>query len=259
MVFEIITSQTNSKVKYIKKLQTKHSFRKQENSFIVEGAIFVKDILKKQMSAIQHIYIDESSNFEFSELNNLKSVYYLDHKTFKTISSLKSSSGVMAVVQQPFWNIDRVISEANNSIILDQVQNPMNIGAIIRNCAAFGIDAVFYTKGSADPFHIESIRAMAGNYFQVPILEISASHFSKLKNSHASFYTLDINANNLLKDVKFGDKNIFIFGSEGRGIISHSLIKELHPQGIKIDMVGNVDSLNVAVSSGILFYNLGLF
>jgi RNA methyltransferase, TrmH family len=256
-----ISSSNNQNIKLARNLMHNVSIRKTHTLFCVEGEHFIFDLIDTNSTQIKYLII----KINYSKHNKLRNIlkainiplYIVEEAIFKKISSVKTSHGIIAVVKKPEWDINNIIKNYANITLLDQIQNPANFGAIVRNAAAFNIDAVLYTKNSVDPFHPESIRAMAGNIYKTPIIECDEALFNSLQKPQTSCYILDSNADTSLSKINLNKRNIFILGSEGHGIKSDFIKKTSSIKKLKIDMPGNIDSLNVAVSSGILFYKLG--
>ncbi len=260
-----ITSLSNPKIKAVNQLIKNAGIRKKENLFTVEGSRFINDLSLLRPGSIKFILLD--SKFEKEHhVNNalLQSIskynieaYLVDSRIFNSISIQKTSSGSIAVIKKPDYSKTDITTSFRNAVLLDGLQIPSNTGAIIRSAAAFGIDIVFYTKGTSDPFHPDSIRAMAGNCFQVPIICFNKSMMLKMLESNVTFYSLDPKGNQILNDdLTYNDQNIFIFGSEGSGIRTEYLKNIQNIKTIRIAINPDIESLNVAVSAGILFNSI---
>ncbi|MFC1752489.1 TrmH family RNA methyltransferase [Thermoproteota archaeon] len=253
---EIIHSETNPKIKFIKQLLNSAVFRKKNPFIIVENPRALDDVINNRPADISFI-IYSSLPESFSNSSALSSIksYKITEQLFKQISTVKQSQGILAVVKRPEWDINKIIAKARHIVLLDKIQSALNMGAVIRNAAAFNMDLVLYTTGSVDPFHPDAIRGMAANCFQVPILECSDSLFQKIMQHGFKIYVFDAQKGTLLPDCKFKDKTLFIFGSERAGIVTDYLNVDPNSVSyIRIPINPDVDSLNAAVSSGIVFY-----
>jgi RNA methyltransferase, TrmH family len=261
-MIEPITSSDNPKIKLMTKLSSSRTARKKAGLFIVEGLRHVQDLIDQKSELVDFIIIDSDiidiaqnkSLIKLIDKKNIRS-FCVNSSLFKKVSTVKNSSGLIAIAKKPIWDYEEIIKNATKIAILDRIQNPSNSGAIIRNAAAFKIDAVFVTAGSADSFHPESLRAMAGNCFQTPIIELSHTIIELLNQQGFNFILLDSNTGLNLGNFKPAIKNAFVFGSEGTGLSAELLNKFTNKQFVNISISKNVDSLNVAVSSGIIFWN----
>jgi RNA methyltransferase, TrmH family len=258
-----ITSPDNPKIKHIKKLIQNTSYRNSHSQCIIEGTRFVSDNFIKYPQHIDSIYIqvrpENSPNnnndiFKTNPENQHIAIYQLPEPVFKSISTLKQSSGTIALCNIPKTDPSVILQKTTKkACLLDQLQNPSNIGAIIRNATAFNLDAILYTPNTADPYHHESIRAAAGNIFQTPIIECTPELFKNLQ-SEFTFYLLSTRAKQTINNTSFEEKSIFILGSEGAGIKTDFIQNHKHIIPITIPTNPKVDSLNVATTSGILFF-----
>jgi TrmH family RNA methyltransferase len=248
-----ITSIDNPKLKLIKKLLENNAFRKKSPYFVLETLNPINEVLIKKPELIQYLLYSDDKILINIKAKNLKiEKYEVSPNILKALSSLKTTPGIMALVKKPIYEIEKILPKVKNIVILDGVSKPSNFGAIIRNAVAYKMDAVLYTIGSVEPYHPEAIRAMAGNFVQIPIMEISNQDIILIGKEKFNFFCLNANNGIPLKKAEFGTRNVFIFGAESKGITNQELINKA--SNIKIEMSDKIESLNVAVSSGILFY-----
>jgi len=253
---QVIQSLTNPKVIHIKKLLHSAAYRREKEQYVVEGKKCVIDHIKHNANNILTVFQTVERPLLSDDYDISSTLFLLETKILKNISSLKNSSGYLAIVKQQKYNPTQIFPKIKKAFLVDQIQNPSNLGALVRNAVAFNIDAVIYTAGTVDPYHPESIRAMAGNSYQVPILECNLSLLDKLQEMKFNFYVLAANGQLSLKKLVIKQKSVFIFGSEGRGVISNEL-SNLNAMTVSIEMNKQLESLNVSVASGIVGYLLG--
>jgi RNA methyltransferase, TrmH family len=254
---EIITSIDNKNIKLIKLLSSHSKFRKKYGLFVIEGLKNIEDniahnkenIFLVAVSDLNQEYVQDAPLFRGQSFE----IIIVEHSILNKISTLKSPDGFLAICKPKQWDIEKKLLDFKKIAILDQVQNPANIGAIIRNAVAFKVDAIFYTEGSADIYHPEAIRAMAGNCFQIPFVELKQETLTQLTDCGFSLFYLDAKAKQTLDKVIMPEKIAFVLGSEGKGIHSEILENASHTK-VRIKTTENIDSLNVAVTSGIVFY-----
>ena len=259
-----ISSAQNDTVKLVRKLGKSRSERYTHSLFICEHVASILDCLTHSPERISFLCIRDCSDIEIEpELLKSIPVYRIKESLFSSLSTLKSSSGILAVCHIPTYSdaeIAKILADTSSQLVLcDQLTNPANFGAIIRNAIAFHLDAILYTPDSVDPFHPDSIRAMAGNFFQKPIIRCDDLLFNKLLDRSFHCYALSPHGDTRLgeSDISIQHPSLFIFGSEAHGIRS-TFITE-HDDKIStltIPMDDSIESLNVAVSSGILFFYL---
>jgi tRNA G18 (ribose-2'-O)-methylase SpoU len=185
--------------------------------------------------------------FSHSVQPNVKNTIQLARDIFEKVSLMKHATGVMGVFAIPQWDRSLWQKATGQVAVLDAIQSPQNVGAIIRNAAAFGVEALLLLPGSADPTHPEVLRASSGYALDVPIFrchpnDVTVSRFTVLMLSASG--QLCVGKDPLPKPC------LWVLGNEGRGPtwgVSHSV-------SARIAMMATVESLNVAVASGICFH-----
>jgi len=249
----MITSADNPKIKQIQKLLTQRKARDEAQQFVLENERFILDNLKKNPKAFDSIFYTQTLPFSILELAEKNGISYLEisSQLFQKLHSVKTSFGVLAVLNQPNPILPKTLQKA---IYLDGINKPQNLGAIIRSAAAFSLDAVFLAPETCDPFHPESIRAMAGHCFNVPILTRS---FEDVLTAYPtlSVYCLSEKASTLIQNTIFKNPSLFVMGSETG--FSKAITENPYPKTlVKIPINADVDSLNVAVAAGIALSHL---
>lgn len=235
-----ITSINNDKVKYWAKLQEK-KFRDQEGLFIVEGDHLVNEAIKQGLAKeiiTLDVYQNSIPTFKVTE------------EIMKKISKQQSISRICAVC----FKIKE--KEVGNKIIcLDNIQDPGNLGTIIRSAAAFNIDTIILNDKSVDLYNDKVIRSCEGMIFNVNVIRTNLENkLIDLKNNGYKIVGTSVKNNHLLKDVRLEDKYAIILGNEGNGVSKE--IEDLCDDFIYIKMNESCESLNVAVASSIIMYEL---
>ena len=244
-----ITSISNNIIKEVLSLHNK-KFRDEKEMFIVEG--------KKQTEEIsndwQICYFIATKEFE-NKLTNKNKIYYVSDSVFKKISTTVTPQGIMAVVKKKKFDIDTIINKKNGLfVILDSLQDPGNLGTIIRSAVAFGVDGVFISKNSIDVFSDKVVRSTMGAIFKIPIIPECdiLKLIDILKSKKITVYSLDLCAKNYISQIKIKLPSAIITGNEAKGI-DKSVI-EKSDEKIKIKMTNNIDSLNASVACSIALY-----
>jgi TrmH family RNA methyltransferase len=246
-------------VKDIRKLHNKKG-RKQLNSFIVEGKRGITEAIKNNAD-INKIFISENCIEEITEfcknLNiNKNIIYVVPEKYYKKISTTVSPQGIAAIIknkEQDIYNIDNL--ENNLIVAVDSLQDPGNMGTIIRTSAAAKAAAVLIGKGSVDPFSPKVVRATMGSIFQLPVIVTdniaNIIEYLKYKKSF-KIIVGDLRAEKYYFQVNLKGSTILIIGNENKG--PSDQILEMADELIKIPLLGNTESLNAGVAAGILIY-----
>ncbi|OEH84436.1 hypothetical protein BHU72_09465 [Desulfuribacillus stibiiarsenatis] len=263
--YPVIQSQDNAKIKKLKKLHQK-KYREEFGAFIIDGEKLLEEALcnnlQSQKYSVKEIYISES--FVFERLNEDmigdKPVYQVEDKLFSQISTVKSPKGCLAVVEkhESMQGYDWILNSdqaAQLIIILDQVQDPGNVGTIIRIADAVGAKAVILGAGCADPYNEKTIRAAMGSIFHVPVIEEDLhTAIQQLKEVGFHFIGADIVGDSYDTIDTLPEKVALVMGSEGNGISEE--IRSLIDSFITIPMPGKAESLNVSVATGIIAFDL---
>jgi len=246
-----ITSISNNIVKEVLSLQNK-KFRDEFGLFVVEG--------KKQIDEIPDDwnikYLVAVNKFEknFSSKNK---IYFVSDTILKKISSTVTPQGILAVVEKKNFNINDIINVKNGLfVILDCLQDPGNLGTIIRSSAAFGVNGIFISKNSTDVYSSKVIRSSMGAFFKVPVVtECDIKNILKiLKSKNITVYSLDIEAQKYISETNFKNSSAIIIGNEANGI--EKTIVNMADKRIKIKMVKNMDSLNASVACSVALYEI---
>lgn len=238
----IISSIDNIKIKELKKLQSK-KYRDIQDKFLVEGIHLIEEAYKSNL--LEEIYVLEGTSFNID-----KKTTYISNKVMKYLSTLESISDVVGVVKKK-----EDIKEYGNKILyLDNIQDPGNLGTIIRSAYAFNLDTLVLSNDTVDLYNDKVIRASQGMLFKQHILISNESILSELKELGYTIYGTDVSNGINIKNIENKDKSVIIIGNEGQGIKEE--IKSVCDEFIYIDMNDNCESLNASVAASIILYEL---
>lgn len=236
----MIESVNNEKIVYFKKLRDS-KYIKQEKKYIVEGEHLVEEAYKAGI--LESIISTYDTSYDVKHT-------LVSKKCLEKISLLKSVPDIMGVVT--LKENKEIIG--NKIILLDDVQDPGNVGTIIRSALSFNVSTVVFSNNSVNIFNDKLIRSSEGTIFNMNIVTMSLFEaIEKIHEKGIKVYYADMNAEVEADDLKVSEYAL-ILGSEGQGI-SES-VKELSDSSIKIEMNKNCESLNVAVSGAIIMYKL---
>ena len=226
-----ITSKENSVIKHIVKLKEK-KYRKEFGEYIVEGAKIVKEAIEEN-AEIKYIIIDENAKsndlIEKHLKQHLENIDYIQvpNNIFKIISDVEQPQGVLAVIEKNNKNND-VDYSSDLILALDDIQDPGNLGTIIRTADSVGLKQILISKGTADPYNSKVIRSTMGAIFRVHIIE----------------------CDDLVKTLK--DVNVVVIGNEAKGVSKE--IIDLADNKVIIPMLGKTESLNASIATGVILY-----
>lgn len=252
----MITSKSNAKIKEIRKLRSSAKARRQKGEFVVEGLRIVKEV---PAELLEELYVSEHfADKALSEEGFLKAEVVADD-VFRFLADTVTPQGILAVVRRPAFReeISSYIKSDARILLLDDVQDPGNLGTIVRTAEAAGVDLVILSEGCADLFNPKVIRSTMGSIFRVPHLTRDlVSAIDELKAAGVSVYGAALEKAVDFRTVSFSGKTALIIGNEGNGISADVL--NLTDQRIKIPMAGKVESLNAAVSTAVLLYHMNV-
>lgn len=256
-----IKSSNNDIIKLFRSLRNP-KYRDKFNLFTVEGLKLVKEAFSSNFE-LKFVILTDKTLMQVAEIENLCSQrhvpqYIVTEQLFNKISDTISPQGVAAAVKIKDHCIDDVIKPARKSffVITDMVQDPGNLGGIIRSADATGADAVFVLKGSVDVYNPKTIRATMGSIFHLPVIRIDdkQSILNHLKSSRVSIIASSLNAKSLIFEADFSGPIAVVVGNESCGVSREILsFADTH---IKIPLVGKAESYNVAVAAGIVMYEV---
>lgn len=240
----VITSFDNDKVKYLKKLQKK-KYRDLYNEFLVEGRHLVIEAYQHKM--LKEIILCEGEVVPFNIPYTVVS-----YEVMKKISEVETPQKIMGVCKK---SADTTIG--SRILLLDEIQDPGNMGTIIRSAVAFGIDTIILSKNCVDLYNPKVVRSTQGTLFHVPILIYDFKELlPMLKELKIPIYATRVEYGTDVSTLTVDDKRRFalLMGNEGNGV--HPEYLELSDKNLYIPMSDDVESLNVAIATSILLYEM---
>lgn len=248
---EFINSLDNSTIKKVKKLKQR-KYREEEKKFLAEGRKFLDFTYTPDLIILKENFEDfENITTKLERFDCRKIV--VNDKIFKELTSQENSQGVILVYPYCETNIEKI---NNNIIVLDKIQDPGNLGTIIRVADAAGFKDIILTKGSVDCYNEKCVRSSMGSIFNMNIVymeELPLIQF--LKEKKYKFLVTALENNSIeYTDITLNEKNAIIFGSEGNGVSDNFL--KAADKTVIIPIYGSAESLNVAMASGIILYKV---
>lgn len=250
----VITSTSNEQIKKLIQLKEKSKVRKTTGTFTVEGKKMFVEIPAEDLVSV---YVSETFLKENGELVKDKKYQIVSDQVFKKISDTVTPQGIVAVVKQKSYSIDYIIEKRNKEksciVVLDRLQDPGNMGTIVRTGEAAGISGIIMSKDSADIYNPKVIRSTMGSIFRVPfsIVDDLAAAVDTLKDNGITTYAAHLKGE-LYNSGSLTNDCALLIGNEARGLSEKISTKA--DKLIKIPMHGKVESLNAAVATAILMY-----
>ena len=248
----IIESLQNEKIKNLNRLITDNRFRKKSGIFVVEGK-------QENERALQFGF----ENIEFYICENIfginhpeGKIHFVSSQVYEKLAYRGSSEGIIGIYKTKEFNLNEFSPEENASVIVvESVEKPGNLGAILRSCEAFGIDALIVTDTKVDFYNPNVLRSSVGCFFGMNVFSASNEEtLAFLQKNNFKIYTtfMDESAEDLFKK-NFSEKSALFFGTEHSGLSDFWLNKG---ENILIPMAGTIDSLNLSNAVAIACYEI---
>ena len=234
-------SHTNPKIKELTKLKTK-KYRDKQNLFIIEGKHLVQEAYKN--GYLKELLLLENEEFKLDVETN-----YINKNILKILSTVPSPSGIIGICEKPKSSL-----KGNRLLILDSIQDPGNLGTIIRSSVAFNIDTIIINDNCADPYNDKTVRASQGMIFYCNIIKENLFEFIKQIKGKIPIYGTKVDNGKDLKTIEKNSSFAIIMGNEGSGVDKELL--NMCDEYIYIPMNSNCESLNVGVATSIILYEL---
>ena len=253
---QVISSKDNEFIKHVKKLKDK-KYRDESNEYIVEGVKLIEEAVKEN-AQIKKIIVCEDTTKTYEIPTNVMleiakyECVYVTEKIFASITQVTNPQGIMAIIEKNTTNQE--IDYTQDIIVaLDDVQDPGNLGTILRTADSIGLNQIIVSKGTADAFNPKVVRSTMGAIFRVKIIETEnlQETIKSMKKHHFKLMVTSLQTDNSIYDIDF-NKKIIVIGNESNGVSSE--IQEMADERAKIPMLGRTESLNASVAAGIVMY-----
>lgn len=258
---EIITSNQNKFIKMAASLKEK-KYRDELSLFVVEGVRLVEEAAQSNWQVEACIYIAEAKEDKRIQevLSLLQSkdcrIIEVSAAIYGKITEVKQPQGIMAIMKKYEYKLTESLVGVEKPffVVLDEVQDPGNVGTVIRTAAAAGCTGILLTKGCADVFAAKVVRASMGSLFHVPIFEnlTQGEVVDCLSQHDISILATSLESSTIYFQIDFNKPVAVVFGNEGNGV-SLQLLEE-SKERLHIPLLGNVESLNVAASAAVILY-----
>lgn len=251
-----ISSKDNSLIKHIKKLKEK-KYRDEYGEYIVEGVKLIGEAIQENAN-ITHIVICEGCDKSEMIESHLKyemaknECIYVPQNIFKMISDVENPQGILAIIKKDNKE-DKIDYSEDVIIALDDVQDPGNLGTILRTVDSVGLKQILVSKGTADSYNPKVVRSTMGAIFRVKVIEcedLKTTLKELQKNSYKVMCT-SLEAKKTIYKVDY-NKKVVVVGNEANGVSKD--IQNLADEKVIIPMLGKTESLNVSVATAVILY-----
>lgn len=251
-----ITSKDNDFIKHIKKLKDK-KYRDISNEYVIEGVKLVAEAIQEN-AKIKHIVLCddcERSDFIHKDLMYEIAKYdciYVTDNLFKYLSEVQNPQGILSVIEKN--NENNEIDYSQDIIVaLDDLQDPGNLGTILRTVDSIGLTQILVSKGTADCYNPKVVRSTMGAIFRIKLIECEdlVKTLKEIKRHKFKVIVSSLQTDNSIYDANYS-KKVLVIGNEANGVKED--IQNLADEKVKIPMLGKTESLNASVATGIILY-----
>ena len=250
----MITSTANRRVKWVRALQTKRHARQEEGVFVIEGVRLAREAVASQLPVNLVLHTDHLGARERGLVNNLArlgaEVEVVSDSVMAACSSTESPPGLLVVLATPAIPSPKQLTLA---LVADRIKDPGNLGTILRTALAAGVEALFLTKGTVDPFNPKVVRGAMGAHFRIPI-EILEPKALAQRLDGLEMWIAEAGQGVLYHEVNWHQPIALIIGSEAHG--PQPAIRSLAKGHVQIPMRGSSDSLNVAIAAAVILFEI---
>ena len=253
---QTITSKDNELIKHITKLKDK-KYRDESNEYVVEGVKLVEEAVKENAKIKQIIVCEDTTRtYEIPTHIMLEIAKYecisVSDKIFNIITQVTNPQGIMAIIEKNAQNA-KIDYTQDIIVVLDDVQDPGNLGTILRTVDSIGLNQIIVSKGTADAFNSKVVRSTMGAIFRIKIIEVEnlAQAIKEMRKHHFKLMVTSLQTKNSIYDIDFY-KKIIVIGNEANGVSKE--IQDMADEKAKIPMLGRTESLNASVAAGVVMY-----
>lgn len=289
---EIITSSKNEKLKNISALLSSKKERDKQGLFVIEGLRIFQDTLKTAPEYIKDIYVSESFLKEHPAdvilgdySNSMKKradmvslskpdqknvqIYTVKDSVFDSLSKTVTPQGILCTVSKPEHDLKEILSLAckndgsdtlndtqSRFLILENIQDPGNLGTMLRTAEAAGASGIIMSRDCADIFNPKVIRSTMGSVFRVPFVYVEdfTGAVQELKKSDITVYAAYLHGGESMREMQFDKKCAIMIGNEGNGLTDEAV--SVADKRVFIPMAGQIESLNAAIAAAILLFHI---
>lgn len=248
----MITSTGNQQMKNLMLLMKKAKARNEQGLFVVEGR---KMFLEAPDEQIEKVYVSESFYKENEEILIGRTYEVVSDSVFKTVSDTQTPQGIICLVKKPEYELEELFcGEKTHLLILESIQDPGNLGTMMRTGEGAGITGIIMNQTTVDLFNPKTIRSTMGSIYRVPfyVSKNLSETIQTLKKRNMKVYAAHLKGKIQYDEPDYKSSVAFMIGNEGNGLTEETA--DMADIYIRIPMEGKVESLNAAISASLLMY-----
>ena len=248
----MITSMGNAKLKNLTLLVNMETARREQGQFVIEGRKMFEETPKEWLL---QIYVSETFEMENKALLSGKTYETLSDSVFGAVSDTQAPQGILALVKIPEYPLERLLLKTPaHLLILESIQDPGNLGTMLRTGEGAGIDGIILNRTTVDLFNPKTIRSTMGSIFRVPffVSDDLLKTMRFLKERGVTLYAAHLDGAVSYEQPDYTKPAAFLIGNEGNGLSNETA--KMADLSVKIPMAGQVESLNAAISAALFMY-----
>lgn len=253
---QVITSKDNEIIKKIRKLKDK-KYREIENKYIIEGIKLIEEALEEKAEidtivvcedCVENKTIEQKLMYEIAKYNCI----YVTEKVFNAVTEVTNPQGILAVVKKECKE-DAIDFNQDVIVVLDGIQDPGNLGTILRTVDSVGLNQIIISKETADAYNPKVVRSTMGAIFRVKVIiaEDLVKTLKEIKKHRFKVVATSLQTEDSIYDVQY-NKTAIVIGNEANGVSNEIL--EMADKKAKIPMLGKTESLNASVATSVILY-----
>lgn len=260
MPLDRISSRENSIIRHSRKLKIK-KYRQENKQFVIEG---IRSVEEAVASGAHVQYCLCSENLSGDRIESLQrtaqkkgiKIYMTVGDLIEEICDTETPQGIVAVVDRISYSLEQLTADSDFLVITDRIQDPGNLGTIIRTADAAGAGGVVLSEGTVDPYSPKVLRSTMGSVFHIPVVSVPdiCDAIDTMKERGFSIYASSLEGSSPYYSEEYNGKVVIVIGNEASGVERSILLKA--DRLIKIPMPGGAESLNAAVAGGILMFEV---
>ena len=253
----MITSTSNPQIKQVVNLQAKGKVRSELGLFVVEGRKMVEEVPESlcRKVFVSESYLESQKNRNFFDKFQVETV---PDVVFRHMSDTKTPQGILCLVRQKQYSITEIVKEKGGELplllVLDQIQDPGNLGTIVRTAEGAGVTGIVMSQDCVDMYNPKVVRSTMGAAYRVPFCYVDdlAEEVKQMKEAGICTYAAHLEGKNSYDEEDYRKASAFLIGNEGNGLRDE--VADQAQVYIRIPMKGQVESLNAAVATAILTF-----
>lgn len=254
----MITSVSNPRIKQVVLWRDKAKERKKDKVFVAEGLRICEEA---PIELIKEVYLTEDmmekvkANKPLWEKLGHTGYETVSNEVFEKMSDTRTPQGFLSILRQPQYELEQLLAKKNPLfLVLENLQDPGNLGTILRTSEGAGVTAVIMSSNTVDIFNPKTIRSTMGSVFRVPFIyvETLSETLQKMHEAGVKTYAAHLQGTEYFHSMTFTEPTAFLIGNEGNGLTKETA--DLATSYVKIPMEGQLESLNAAIAASLLVY-----